>query len=129
MQVVPDVVVAMHSREKRREKRVRCVFRVEKTNYFFRSVSKPHVMLRALKALFYRPTIRMGMVDCGAMQPTRLRNAGFVSFMAESIHPFQSDRFDARLRRRKRMKAAFVLGIAAGVAWVVLESAHALSMF
>jgi hypothetical protein len=86
-------------------------------------------MLRPLKELFYRPTIRMGRVDNSLIHTTRLRNAQFVSFMTTSLHPFSSDRYDTRLRRRKRLKTTFALAIISGVAWVVLESAHALSMF
>jgi hypothetical protein len=88
-------------------------------------------MLCMLKSLFRRPAIRMGRVDNSRIQTTRLRNAQFVSFVAESgsLRPFSSDRWDARLRRRKLMKAALSLSFAAGAAWVVLESAKALSMF
>jgi hypothetical protein len=86
-------------------------------------------MLPTLKSLFHRPAIRMGRVDNSLIHTTRLRNAQFVSFMAVSMHPFMTDRYDTRLRRRKRLKAVFALAIVAGVAWVVLESAHALSMY
>lgn len=88
-------------------------------------------MFRPLRELFHRPAIRMGRVDNSAIQTTRLRNAQFVSFMSEShsLQPFSADRYDARLRRRKRFKAMAALSVAAGVAWVVIESAQALSMF
>lgn len=88
-------------------------------------------MLSVLKNLFHRPAIRMGRVDNSRIQTTRLRNAQFVSFVVEtgSLRPFSTDRFDVRLRRRKLVKAALTLSFAAGVAWVVLESAKALSMF
>lgn len=86
-------------------------------------------MLRPLKNLLHRPAIRMGRVDNSCIQTTRLRNAQFVSFISESLHPYASDRYDARLRRRKRLKGVFALSLALGFAWVVLESANALSMF
>ena len=88
-------------------------------------------MLYALKNLFHRPAIRMGRVDNSLFQTTRLRNAQFVSFMSESgsLHPFAPDRYDTKLRRRKRFKLVFAFALIAGVAWVVVESAHAFSMF
>jgi hypothetical protein len=89
-------------------------------------------MIRVLKNLFHRPAIKMGRVDNSLIHTTRLRNAQFVSFISEtgSLMPFSStDRYDARLRRRKMMKAFLATGVAAGAAWIVIESAHALTMF
>lgn len=88
-------------------------------------------MLRVLKNLFHRPAIKMGRVDNSRIQTTRLRNAQFVSFISESgsLMPFHTDRHDARLKRRKLLKALFATSVAAGAAWVVIESAHALTMF
>lgn len=89
-------------------------------------------MLRVIKSWFHRPAIRMGRVDNSRIQTTRLRNAQFVSFFAESgsLHCFGStDRYESRLRRRKRLKMAMLLAFVAGGAWVVIESAHALTMF
>lgn len=73
----------------------------------------------------------MGRVDNSLFQTTRLRNAQFVSFMSQSdsLAPMSTDRYDTRLRRRKRLKVAFILSLAAGLAWVIIESAHAISMF
>ncbi|MFT3783095.1 MAG: hypothetical protein QM790_13890 [Nibricoccus sp.] len=88
-------------------------------------------MLYVVKSLFHRPAIRMGRVDNTLIRTTRLRNAQFVSFMSqtESIAPFSSDRYESRMRRRKIVKLAlFVAGIA-GVAWVIVESARAMTMF
>ena len=88
-------------------------------------------MLYALKNLFHRPAIRMGRVDNSMIQTTRLRNAQFVSFMSQcdSLAPMSLDRYDTKLRRRKRLKAVLILGMIAGFAWIVIESAHAISMF
>ena len=88
-------------------------------------------MLYPLKSLFHRPAIRMGRVDNSLIRTTRLRNAQFVSFMSQgdSLAPMSSDRYDAKLRRRKFLKFAFALSIAGGLAWVILESAHAITMF
>jgi hypothetical protein len=88
-------------------------------------------MFRVLKNLFHRPAIKMGRVDNSRIHTTRLRNAQFVSFVSESgsLTPFSTDRYDARLRRRKLLKAFLATGVAAGLTWVVIESAHALTMF
>jgi hypothetical protein len=88
-------------------------------------------MIRVIKNLFHRPAIKMGRVDNSRIHTTRLRNAQFVSFITESgsLQPFSTDRYDARLRRRKMIKALLATGAAAGAAWVLLESAHALTMF
>ena len=88
-------------------------------------------MLYPLKSLFHRPAIRMGRVDNSLIQTTRLRNAQFVSFMSQgdSLAPMSMDRCDTRLRRRKWFKAALVLALVGGVAWVIIESAHAITMF
>jgi hypothetical protein len=88
-------------------------------------------MLYPLKNLFHRPAIRMGRVDNSIIQTTRLRNAQFVSFMSQndSLCPMAFDRYDAKLRRRKRLKLALIFAVVAGLAWVILESAHAISMF
>lgn len=88
-------------------------------------------MLYAIKSLFHRPAIRMGRVDNTLIQTTRLRNAQFVSFMSqsESFAPFCSDRYEVRMRRRKFMKIALLGGIVAGLAWIIIESASAITMF
>ena len=88
-------------------------------------------MLYPLKSLFHRPAIRMGRVDNSRIQTTRLRNAQFVSFMSQnaSMAPFSTDRYDSILRRRKRYQAVFALAIVVGLAWIIIESASALSMF
>ena len=89
------------------------------------------MLLRVLKNWFHRPAIKMGRVDNSRIHTTRLRNAQFVSFVTEtgSLRPFNSDRYDARLRWRKRAKALLALSFAAGGAWVIIESARALTMF
>lgn len=89
-------------------------------------------MLRVVKNWFHRPAIRMGRVDNSRIHTTRLRNAQFVSFISESgsLSPFAStDRYESRLRRRKVLKLAFALSLFAGAAWVVVESARALTLF
>lgn len=90
-------------------------------------------MLRAFVThLFHRPAIKMGRVDNSCFQTTRLRNAQFVSFMSETgtfRSSNSSDRYEARMRRRKQIKALCAVLIAAGGAWIVIESARALTIF
>jgi hypothetical protein len=87
-------------------------------------------MLYAIKSLFHRPAIRMGRVDNSLIQTTRLRNAQFVSFMSqsESLAPFCTDRYESKLRRRKLMKFALLAATIAGIAWIILESASAITI-
>lgn len=88
-------------------------------------------MLRILLNLFRRPPIRMGRVDNGNIRRTRIRNAQFVSFFSESncVSRGNPDRHDQRLRRLKLVKSFVVLALAAGLAWVVVESVRAISIF
>lgn len=88
-------------------------------------------MLRTLLNLFRRPTIRMGSVDNSRMRTTRIRNAQFVSFFVGQgcAAPRTADMHEVRLRRQKLVKTAGIVSLTAGVAWVAVESAKALSMF
>jgi hypothetical protein len=89
------------------------------------------MLFRWLKNLFRRPPIQMGRVDNSRIHRTRLRNAQFVSFIAESgsLQGWSSDRYESQLRWRKRIKAFLGLCIASGGAWVIIESARALTLF
>jgi len=84
-------------------------------------------VLRALLNLCHRPTIRFGLVR----DPRgRFREPRFVSFMAQSNRKqLDTDLHDAVLRGRKIAKNLFRLALAGSVAWVLLESAKALSVF
>jgi hypothetical protein len=84
-------------------------------------------VLRVLLNLCRRPVYRFGL----QRDPRgRFRDARFASFMHASNHkPLDTDLHDAVLRGRKWMRHVFRLGLLAGGAWVVLESAKALSVF
>jgi hypothetical protein len=84
-------------------------------------------MLRVLLQLFRRPAVRFGL----ARDPrSRFRNPRFVSFIAQSNRPTLDTGFqDALLRSRKLLRHALVVAAIGTCAWVVLESAKALSMF
>ncbi len=84
-------------------------------------------MFRFLKNLGRRPAIRFGLAQD---RRGRLRDPRFVSFVAQSNRKrLDTDFQDAVLAGRKWMKKVFVVGLALGGAWIVLESAKALSVF
>lgn len=84
-------------------------------------------MLRYLLNLCHRPAIRFGL---RSDTRGRFRDPRFASFMlASNRRPLDSDFHDAVLKGRKLVKNLFRLGLAGGCAWIVLESAKALSVF
>ena len=84
-------------------------------------------MLRVLLNLCHRPAIRFGL----RRDPRgRFRDPRFASFMRESNRArVDTDLHDAVLRGRKFVKNFLTLALLGGGAWVVLESAKALSTF
>ena len=84
-------------------------------------------MLRFLLNLCHRPAVRFGL----RRDPRgRFRDPRFVSFLSQSNQKaLDTDRHDTVLRGRKLAKHVFRLALAGGCAWVVLESAKALSVF
>ena len=84
-------------------------------------------MLRLLLNFCRRPSIRFGL----RRDPRgRFREPRFASFMAQSNRkPLDTDMHDAVLKGRKAMKSLFLAGLALGGAWIVIESAKALSVF
>jgi hypothetical protein len=84
-------------------------------------------MWRAVKSLFRRPAIRSGLARD---ERGRFRDPRFVSFLAHSNRrTIDTNRQDTMLRGRRLVKYALVLFLAASGAWVVLESAKALSLY
>ena len=84
-------------------------------------------MLRFLLNLCHRPAIRFGLRHDSR---GRFRDPRFASFMSQNNRgALDTDRHDTVLKGRKLMKNIFRLGLAVGGAWVVLESAKALSVF
>ena len=87
-------------------------------------------MWRAFRNWFHRPAIRMGPVDNSRIRMSRTRNAQFVSYLTETgFRRVNADRYEASLRRRRFAKHALFWSLAAGGAWVAVESARALSKF
>ena len=84
-------------------------------------------VLRALLNVCHRPAVRFGLRRDSR---GRFRDPQFVSFMAQSTRrKLNTDVHDVVLRGRKFMRTLLKLGLAGGAAWVVLESAKALSVF
>jgi hypothetical protein len=84
-------------------------------------------VLRVLLNLCHRPAVRFGL----ARDPRgRFRDPRFVSFLAQTNRKMlDTDLHDVVLRGRKLMRNLFCLALAGGCAWIVLESAKALSVF
>ena len=93
----------------------------------FRDVTIYSPVLRFLLNFCRRPAIRFGL----AQDPrSRFRNGRFASFLAESNrNRLNTDFQDAVLRGRKFLRQLFLLLLAGGGAWVLVESARALSVF
>jgi hypothetical protein len=84
-------------------------------------------VFRALLNCLHRPAVRSGRVR-GARGP--IRNSQFVSFLAQNNRRTLDTNFhDTVLRGRRLVRQALYLIVGAGCAWVVLESARALSTF
>jgi hypothetical protein len=106
-----------------RESREASGFRVEKTT----TNSDITGVLRFLLNLCHRPAYRFG----SSSDPRgRFRNGGFASFMTQTNRAVRdTDRHDAVLHGRKLMRHALRFALVGGGAWVLLESAKALSVF
>jgi len=84
-------------------------------------------VLRFLLNACHRPAIRFGLVR----DPRgRFRDPRFVSFLAQSNRKaLDTDLHDTVLRGRRLVRNLLKLSVIGGGAWIVLESAKALSMF
>ena len=84
-------------------------------------------MLRALLNFCHRPALRFGL----RRDPRgRFRDPRFASFIGETNRTkHNTDRHDTVLRSRKLMKNILRLALFGGGAWIVVESAKALSVF
>jgi hypothetical protein len=84
-------------------------------------------MFRALLNSLRRPSLRFGMMRDSR---SRLRDPRFVSYLSQSNRKtLDTDFHDRVLRGRKLVRNLFVLALAGGGAWIVVESAKALSVF
>jgi hypothetical protein len=84
-------------------------------------------VLSLIKNLFHRPAIRFGLAKSGR---GKFRDPRFVSFISQNNRKaLNTDFKDAVLQGRKIFRFALVGALICGGAWVLVESAHALSMF
>jgi hypothetical protein len=80
-----------------------------------------------LRRILHRPAIRFGMAGDAR---GRFRDPRFVSFISENNRKsLNTDFQDAVLKGRKLVRFALAAAAVGAVAWIALESAHALSMF
>jgi hypothetical protein len=84
-------------------------------------------VLRVLLNLCRRPNLRFGL----RRDPRgRFRDPRFVSFLTQTNRrTLDPDLHDVALRGRKLVRNILRLALAGGGAWIVLESARALSLF
>jgi hypothetical protein len=84
-------------------------------------------VLRVLLNFCHRPAIRFGL----AHDPSSsFRNPRFASFFADvNRHRFDPNRSDTILRGRRLVRQAIFALLGAGAIWVMVESAHALTLF
>ena len=106
-----------------RESRAANGFLLEKTTPNFETSR----VFRFLLNLCHRPAIRFGLLR----DPRgRFREPRFVSFMSQTNRKvLDTDLHDTVLRGRKLLRNVLKLALVGGAAWVVLESAKALSVF
>lgn len=85
-----------------------------------------HLLRQLLQRLPSRTPRRLDQ----RLRPTGSRRAQFVSFLESSGYRTHNvDAYERSLQRRRFAKAAFVWATAFAVAWVVIESARAVSIF
>jgi len=86
-------------------------------------------MLVRLRRWWYRPPIRMGSVDNSRIRRTQTRNAQFISYLVESgFRQVNADHYESGLRRRRLAKRILFWLFVVGGAWLIVESARALSL-
>ena len=84
-------------------------------------------MLAFLRSVLHRPTIQFGL---RTDRRSRFRDPRFASFISHSNRrSLNTNVQDALLQGRKYLRHGLVLAAIAAGAWVLIESAKALSMF
>jgi hypothetical protein len=88
-------------------------------------------MLRWLSIMLHRPAFRADpRLHSRSAQGNRTQSSQFLSFLRDSgFRRVNPDRYEQALRRRRAVMAVFTWVAVAGFAWVVIESAQALSMY
>lgn len=88
-------------------------------------------MIRWLSIVLHRPAFRADPRLHGhGARGTRTQSSQFLSFLRDSgFRRVNPDHYERALRRRRAVMAVFTWAAVAGFAWIVIESAQALSMF
>ena len=85
---------------------------------------------RTLRQILQRIAPRSSRRLDARLRTTSSRRAQFVSFLESSgYRTHDVDTYERSLRRRQFAKAAFKWATAFGAAWIVIESAQAISIF
>ena len=86
--------------------------------------------MRLLRQILRHLPIRFGARSDRHLRHTNARHAQFASFLEQSgYRPHNVDRYERSLQRRQLLKVGLVGAAAALAAWVVIESAQALTLF
>lgn len=87
-------------------------------------------MIRWLSNVLHRPAFRADPHLHRRRDFTRTKNSQFLSFLQDTgFRRVNPDLYERSLRRRRTAMAVLTWSAVAGFAWVVIESAQALSMF
>ena len=87
-------------------------------------------MIQWLSTVLRRPELKPGPCLYRRGSETHTMNGQFVSFLQQrGFRRVNADRYERSLRRRRVVLALFTWALVAGFAWVVLESARAISRF
>jgi hypothetical protein len=89
-------------------------------------------LIRQIMSLFRRPKVRFGLMMGGVRgRKSAVRNAQFVGFLEGSgfRRRMNPDRHEKALHRRRTVVQILVVLLFLGFVWVMIESAHALSLF
>ena len=107
-----------------RESQKVSLFHLEKTN---QKLFVMTLMWAILKSLVHRPSVRFGLRRDGR---GRFRDPRFVSFISQTNRKaLNTDIADALLQGRRFVRVGLTVALVGGCAWVLIESAKALSMF
>ena len=88
-------------------------------------------MIRCVLNMLRRPAVdSSALLHRRDYDRTSTRNVQFVSFLDESgFRRVDPDKYERSMRRRRVVAYALLWMMVAGFAWVVIESAQALSIF
>ena len=87
-------------------------------------------MSYAMRRLLNQLPIQLGARSDRRLRTTHLKHAQFACFLEETgFRHVNVDHYERNLRRRRVMKHLFMWATAFAVAWIVLESARAVTLF